>query len=77
MGCPSRRLTNENTAAGIARRMETIQMQVTTITTPPLAVCNLRMGSTIAKKRSALKAVRVNTETPIEISFALSDIWIC
>lgn len=32
------------------------------------------MGSTIAKKRSADKAVRVKTETPIDTSFPTSDI---
>lgn len=32
--------------------------------------CNFRNGFTIAQYRSADRAVNVNTETPIEISFA-------
>ena len=34
---------------------------------------SFRRGSTIAKNRSAESAVRVNTETPIDMSLAHSD----
>lgn len=35
--------------------------------------CNFRIGSTIAKNLSAERAVKVKTETPIDISFAHSE----
>lgn len=39
----------------------------------PLCEWNLRKGSTIAKNRSPERAVRVNTETPIDRSLKNSD----
>lgn len=38
-----------------------------------IPVCHFRIGFTIAKNLSAERAVKVKTETPIDISFAHSE----
>lgn len=65
--------------AGMPKHAASIQMEtaitiVILVARFPLCEWNFRRGSTIAKKRSPLSAVNVNTDTPILKSLKYSDV---
>ena len=65
------KLSSAKKRAGIANAIDRIQMKLSEMTTPNLERCPLAKdwtGRTMAMNRSRLRAVRVKTETPTEVS---------